>query len=280
MTRASYAAGGLVLGAALAALGLWLAPDAEPVDTVAATTTTTIGIETVSDYRIDPHETLLSSAVVIPESLFVEGGEAVLNYRVESLAPPSSGFLVEGQDPTGVSPETWTIETLDGDFTGTAANFDTRTVRFPIDDNFLIGRVTGLRIDQYRIRAPYHYLVELPAEEGASITLDDGRVLSIARLIPQTTSLIVHLDFESPLDPFDDPPSSLNFGFANVDTGGVTITGAGAEWISNSVRQFEGFQLIRAGDEVPDPLVLRVSSNYSVAISGPVPVDIGGLPLG
>lgn len=265
MRRSFVVATGFAVGAILAGVGIALAPDA-PTPT---TTTTTRAADAAGVWWIDPHETPIGPAVLIPESLTVEDGEAVLRYRVVTRAPAGRGLRFEDHDPTGVTPETWTLLTTDGEYPGVTRIAGAETASFAIDDRFLLGSVTGLRIDGYRLRLPYTYLVSLPPTEGASVALAENRTLSVATILAQASSLIVHLDLDQPLDDF-----------GHGDGSEIQVTGVGPEWISSANRQFSGFQIIRDGPEVPDPLVLRIHSVDWVPFPGPIEVDLGGLPRG
>jgi len=261
---------GLIAGAALAFAGIALGPDQSP----SADTTTTTVDETASTtppwYR--QHETLVGTSAILPDALTVEGGEAVLHYQVLTIAPRPTGIIVvdeNGNGPgAGVGPESWVIETTDGEYPGESRNSDVHEARFEVDDRFDVNKVTGIRITRYRMRVPYGYDVELLPQTGAMVTLDDGYSMSIATLLPQSVSFIVHLDMEHPMDLFSTDPNP------------VRVNGAGPEWTTATPRLSGGVQLVREGPEVPDPLVLRISSAYWVTFDRTINVDIGGLNLG
>lgn len=206
----------LVAGAVSAGAGIALAPGAE---TPAGTTTTTTPA-TTGPFWIDPHETPIGPAVLIPESLTVEDGEAIFRYRMETLAPAGRGLRFEDEDPIAVTPESWTLITSSGEYPGATRVAGATAAYFAIDENFLLGAVTGLRIDGYRLRIPYTYTVDLPPVRGASVSIAENRTLSVATVLAQSTSLIVHLDLDQPLDEFGHGAGSE-----------VQVTGVGPEWI-------------------------------------------------
>ena len=262
---------GLVLGAGLALAGVTLAPDTAA--TIDSTTTVAASGERVGPTWHDEHETVVGSSVIVLESLTVDDAEVLLVYEVLTIAPRAGGIVIldeTGAGPgVGVTPETWVIETADGEYEASGRNTDVHEVRFEVDDQFTLSDVTGIRLTRYRMRMPYSYTVEVPPETGHVITIDDGYTISVDSVIPQTTSLVLHLGLEHPHDLF-----------LSSDPDPVRVTGVGPEWLSATPRLPSGVALTREGPDVPDPLLLRVSSTYWITLDRPIDMNIGGLGLG
>ena len=262
---------GLLVGAGLAFTGIVVAPDGA---TATETTTTTEAVANRSTPPwYHPRETVVGSAAVVLDGLTVEDGEAVLRYRTFTLAPKPAGIVVldeNGNDAgPGVVPEDWVIVTAAGDYPGTSRNTNVHEAHFTVDDQFSLGKVTGIRITRYRMRVPYGYDVEMSPTVGATITLDDALFMSVETVIAQSTSVIFHLAISRQPELF-----------TSSDSNRLGIRGVGPEWtVSNSLVSGSGLSLTRQGPDIPDPLVLRVSSSYWLAFDRTVDLDIGGLHL-
>jgi hypothetical protein len=262
---------GLVIGAAASFAGVALAPDGVTA-TTAATTTTAAGTTSASWYA--SHETVVGSAVVILDGLTTEDTQAVLRYRVLTLAPAPSGLIVlddQGNGPgAGVAPEQWILETTDGEYPGASSRAESTEVRFDVDDSFSLGKVTGVRITRFRMRVPYGYDVSLANVPGAAFAVDDGYGVTVDNLLAQSTSVIVDFGLSHPADLF-----------TSADPDPVRVIGLGPRWASARPRGGSGgSELTRDGPDVPDSLRLRIVSAYWVTFDRVIDLDIGALSLG
>lgn len=251
----------------LAATGLVLAPEG----TVSASSSaTTLPSTATAMWRIDAHETMFGPAAVIPETLTIRGNEVVLGFEIVSLAPYEDGFRLEDSDVGGVGLETLTLITQDAEYPGRVASPSAREARFAVAEGFDLATVRGIRVDQYRLRVPYTYDIELEPADGDSIEVEEGRILTVANVIAQSNSVIIHLDDTHPADAY---------GASQAPT--FQVTGIGPEWLTAASRQFgAGYALTREGPDIPDPLRLRVHSIEWVAFPASVMLDLGGVRVG
>lgn len=265
---------GVVLGAVLAAVGLWLAPDAAPAGEAAVTTTTTVFDEPQPMWH-DEHETLIGPGAIVLESLILEDGVAILRYRVEAITPPSRGFVFEDDLGAPVAPEVFVLETGSGEYTASASRVRSTEVRFDVGNGFSDDSVTGIRVDRLWLRLPYQYDVDLAATRGASITLDEHVMVSVDAVVGQAESTLINLD-----------TTHLSDIFIAGESTTVWVTGRGAGWRSGSrqsgggIGGSTGVQLTWHTASVPDPLPLTVTAPQWLPRDVTIPLDIEGLNLG
>jgi hypothetical protein len=173
-------------------------------------------------------------------------------------------FATPSDDPV-IAPERWVLETVDGEFEGVTTSTRTRAARFDVPADFVLGTITGLRLESYRMRLPYLYQVEVPPQAGTTVQLDDGVAFTISSVLPQSSSVIFQLDIEIPHE-----------SFTAGEPQPVIIRGVGPDWDSYNQRQFEGLQLTLGTAEIPDPLQLEVRTTYWVPFETSIRVDLGG----
>ena len=273
---------GLAFGMAAAGIGVATARTADPrYDTPGTTTSITTPPAPVGGgpWWYAPDETGLGPTVLLPQGFEMEGSELVFFYELEDLAPPGRGrvlrldevnpfFAQPRRDPV-VVPELWTLLTVDGPVAGSSANALTRSARFQVPETFVIGKVTGLQIDRYRLRVPYVYEVEIPTAEGSTVRLDDGFELTIRRVLPQSRSVIFQMDTRTPSD-----------SFTAGEPGVVRLEGLGPEWLSSGQRDDGELQMVRGGSDVPAVIRLRVRAVYWVPFDETVTIDLTGVDVG
>lgn len=264
---------GVVLGAVLAAAGLWLAPDAVTAGEGAPTTTTTAAGEPQPVWH-DEHETLIGPGAIVLESLIVEDGVATLRYRVESITPPRNGTVFEDDLGPPVAPEVFVLESGSGEYTASATRVRSTEVRFEVGGDFSVESVTGIRVERVWLRYPYRYDIDLAATRGASIALDEHITVSVDAVVGQAGSTLINLD-----------TTRLSDEFISSESTTVWVTGRGAGWRSNArqsgagIGGSTGVQLQWHTAEVPDPLPLTVTAAQWLPRDGTMALDIGGLNL-
>lgn len=270
---------GLLAGASLAALGLFLAPNAVAVPSPTISAPLAIDPVDGEPWWFEPFETLVGPTAILLDSIDYENSEVVVRYELHDIAPRALGrLLVAGEinpffappreDPVA-APERWVLETVDGEFEGTSASTRVRSARFDVPDDFVLGTITGLRVESYRMRIPYVYEVEMPPVAGAALVLDDRYAFSIASILSQRASVIFQLEVTLAHD-----------SFVAGEATPVIIRGVGPDWVSYNQRQFEGLQLTLGTPDIPDPLRLEVRSTYWVPFQASVAVDLRGVNVG
>jgi hypothetical protein len=258
---------------------LWLAPSATAAPVVEATTTPTTSLAATAPWWYSPNETLLGPTAILLDTISYEDGQVVVRYDLRDVSPPALGRrLVDGeinpffspppQEPVAM-PDRWVLETVDGTITGTSESTRVRAARFDVPDDFVLGTITGLRVESYRIRTPYIYELDVAPVADTTQILDEGYSFTITNVIPQQVSVIFQIDVTSPHDPFTAGESMP-----------VIIHGVGPEWVSSNQRQFEGLQLILGTSQIPDSLRLEVRTTYWVSFENSVAVDLRGVGIG
>lgn len=278
-----FALTGFVAGIALAAAGLLLAPSGPE----ATSSTTTSPLRTDSTrtgpWWFSPAETQIGPTAILMESVEVDDGDVVVRYEIRDLAPSAIGrmrtleesnpFFAQPRDEPVVAPERWVLETVNGEYEGFSPSARTPAARFEVPDGFVLGTITGLRLESYRMRMPYVFDLEVSTALGATYELDEGFSFTVVRILPQSTTTIIHIDYATPSDDFT----------AGEPTP-VIISGIGPEWLSYNQRQagesLGGLQLVRAGDDLPATIPLRVRTTYWTPFETSIDIDLGGMRFG
>ncbi len=247
---------GLVFGAGGVLLAASLLGDGAGSTAPESTTTTTAAIQAAAKpVWVDPTETVVGPAVIIPDSLRHEGDELVFRYRLASLAPqfgfeptivqlnPQSGPVELGADDLDpIYPTSWTIVADNEEIVGVTSNARARSARFQVPEGFAMSAVEALRLDRYRIPVPINLEFELA--EGSATEVAPGVSVSVVRVTSQGSQSILQVEINAS---------------ENVNRENLAIEGTTAAWLS-AVREAEGrprYNLRYAGSELPDPLVLR-----------------------
>jgi len=279
----TIAFGGFAAGAALAALGLLLAPNAAPEDATPTTAPPVASIVDPAPWWFSPAETLIGPTALLIQDLEMEDGDLVVRYELRDLSPPAIGriltlseansFFTTPREEPVVAPERWTLETVSGDVDGISSSARAPVARFDVPEGFVLGTITGLRVDSYRMRMPYVFDIAVTPIPGTTYELDDGFSFTITRVLPQSSTTIIHIDYLTPSDAFT----------AGEPTP-VIISGVGPDWISYNQRQaggvFGGLQLIRNGSELPETITLRVRTTYWVPFETSIDIDPEGIRNG
>ena len=270
---------GLVAGASLAGLGLLLAPSATAADAASSTTVAAPQQSDGEPWWYSPNETLVGPTAVIPATVLFEDGQVVLRYELRDISPPALGrrvadgeinpfFTPPPQEPIAI-PEEWVLETVNGEFPGISESTRVRAARFDVPDNFVLGTITGVRVESYRVRMPYVYQLDVPPVAGTSRILDEGYSFTITNVLPQQVSAIFQIEVESPHDPFTAGESTP-----------VIMRGVGTDWVSYSQRQFEGLQLSLGSADIPESIRIEIRTTYWVSFNDVVTIDLGGVAVG
>ena len=243
-------------GAFLAGVGLLLGDRAAPVPVVADPNLPPAVV------WVRPGESVFANAVLVPESLSVEGSSLNLEYRLEPL----------GSSPFGAGsavPETWLVTTDTGDeIVGTTANPRARTARFPVPDGFTPGRVAAITLTGWRLRTPLQYDIEIHLAGTAAVLLADGTEVTVATVLRQSTDTRVRLDLDFPED-----------AFVGAEGGDRPFLLAGAGW-ENAGSTFgpsPGVQIKYVGDGAPRTAPLVVIDAGWRPFAASVPVTVPGV---
>jgi len=218
---------------------------------VAETSTTLIG-----RVWVEPSETVVGPAVVIPEGVSREGDEVVFRYELATVAPladvepawefvsPQTGFVpADPGDLNPIYPARWSLVTAGGDIAGAISNPSARAARFEVGEGFQLDSIEAVRIDEYRIPVPVD--VEFELSEGAPrVEVAPGVIVSLISVAEQGEQAIVQVEVVS--------EDGLNLE-------SIAIGGVGPEWRS-AVREAEGrprYNLRLGGADRSGPLLLR-----------------------
>jgi len=246
---------GLVLGAGGVLLLASLSTGDTGLDASVPTTSTTDTVVASGPVWVDPAETVIGPAVIVPDSLRLEDDEVVFRYELTSLAPiadletalvqvnPQSAPTEIGPDDLDpIFPIGWTITAAGEPITGVTSNARARSARFSAPAGFALSSIESLALDGYRIPVPVN--LEFQLEEGEPTEIAPGVSVSVVRITSQSGQTILQVEIQS-----EDPENREH----------LTIEGTSAEWLS-AVREAEGrprYTLRHAGEALPAPLILR-----------------------
>jgi hypothetical protein len=238
---------GLLVGGSLAAAGLALAPD----DATATESTTTTSASAATVWWNDPYETLIGTGALIIDDLRIDSGEVIVDYRVESLSTARMGRYFEEHDHPNIAPEIWVLETTAGPIEASSNRHYAEQVRFQVPDTLGLHDILGLRVEQYRVKLPYAFEVELPPVVGARIELDDDIAIGVVAILEQRSNTGVGIGIEFPglLDAFG------HHEFSALPLGG--------RWLYPTSRTpsppySQAYQLTWPEPEVPETIRLRI----------------------
>jgi hypothetical protein len=255
---------GIVVGGSLAAVGLALAPDGE--STAEATTTTSASAASV--WWHDPYETLIGTGALIIDDLRVDAGEVIVDYRVESLSTARMGRYFEEHDHPNIAPEIWVLETTAGPIEASSPRHFSEQVRFEVPDGLTRGDITGLWVEQYRVKLPYAFEVELPLAVGARAQFDEDAAVGVVSVLEQRTNTQIGVGIEYPVDAFGHHEFSAR--------------PVGGRWLQPSFRSAsppysQAYQLTWPDPEAPDTVVLRVSGYRWEVRQTMIRINLGGI---
>lgn len=253
-------------------VGITLGNRATAVSATATTPPVVATTTTVPEpFFVEPGETVVGPAVVIPDDIRLDGGQVVLSFELSSLAPVGDaasvaqflGFQaieeVPAADLETVYLDSWVLSTTNGDIPGTVASPVARSVRFDVGEDFSLDSVTSVKLQSYALLIPIEreFTVD-PANDVFEVAPGmTARLLAVteqARTIVQV-ELISERDF-------------------NYDH--VVLSGAGPGWKS-AVREAEGrprWNLTYDAPQAPDPIPLRIAGSIWIPIESDVEVAV------
>jgi hypothetical protein len=263
---------GLVLGAGGVLLIASLLDDGAGPAAAESTTTTAAAPAAATPVWVDEAETVIGPAVIVPDSLRLEGDEVVFRYELASLAPllgyepttvqinPQSGPTEVGPgDLDPIFPSSWTIVADGEEIGGVTSNSRARSARFEVSEGFVMAAIDSLRLDGYRIPVPVN--IEFALEEGQPTGVAPGVSVSVVRIAPQGSQSILQVEI---------------LAAESVNREHLAIEGTTAAWLS-AVREAEGrprYNLRYAGSELPDPLVLRARGFVWLPVERSFTIDL------
>lgn len=228
---------GLVIGVVLVGL-LSLRWDSPTAETLPSSVATTVAAPVEIAPWLEPGETRIGSAVILPRGLEVENGLAVLSYELAGLSPSlQEQDDVEYQGDVGALPENWVLTTRSGATVEASTSPGAESVRFELpaaDDQVATIDLVGWR--EARSRGDR---VEMPVEVGATGVFQSG-TMTIETVLEQRFSTIVQLDFEEVDDDWQFPA------VLPID-----------DYWRVSGRQFGGLQLLWDGADAPDRIIFE-----------------------
>ena len=267
---------GIVAGAALAGLGLWLGRPADAGE-LTPTQPGDVGQTTAAPQPSEMIATTapLGSATVIPTDLEVDGTTLVLHFELEDRAPPILGYEVDRSRLPGfrltpntefgvVAPEFWTLRTSSGDeIPGTTANIRARTARFTVPEGFDMSSVVSIHLDTYRQRVPHVVDVSFDTSKRETVKIDPQTTVTLDTILEQSNGITFRFAVEYPFDGFS---TSGNVGMDNVN-----MFGHGPNWVSAGPWE-QGIQMTYGSTELP--ATIEITVDHANWVEFDVDVDI------
>lgn len=233
-----------------------------PADTGAAT------------YHVDPNETLIAAAALVPSSMSAEDGAITISYELMSLAPsmgvePMVEFLgftsvetIPNADLDHVYPRRWVIETPGGPVEGGPGNESARVALFETDRALATEDIESVRIIEAVV--PFSFVVPVELSTGSPmVDVLPGVSVELLNVSDQGSTTIIQVA----IDVLDEAATH------------VFVAGEGPGWRS-AVFEAEGrprVNLTWAGGSVPSDIPLLVSGTAWVNIEGPFVVSLDGV---
>ncbi|MEN8234445.1 MAG: hypothetical protein ABFR89_05925 [Actinomycetota bacterium] len=286
MPFAMKLAAGALLGAALAATGIWLG--SASVDTAAPSTTlatTTLPPIPAEPAWIPEGGIRFASTILIPQEIDANDGVLTFDYELASLAG-SSRFSTA--NPPAL-PETWGMTSAAGAHYETTTNppridtfseldrYTQDSARFDVPAEFESSDVRSIAVTGWRIAVPMNTVIHLSSERGSSITLGDGTVIMVDTILEQRNGTIIGFDVDAPIDPWR-TAADTPFGLS------TTFTGSGPGWLRSATRTggtglsggATGFQLMWDGPTAPPDIALAINTTAWMPLDSTATVYEGG----
>ena len=216
-------------------------------------------------YHVDPHETIISSVALVPETAALADAGLTVAYRLASLAP-SLGSVGSGQQPV-LYPKAWKAEALGGAFEGSQADLNDAVVVFPLLAGGNMDQIDAVSIVEAFIPAPFEqrFLVEESEQGGASFEikgpLPAGLVVEVVEQVVDRDATTLVLRVQADPDLVRDVRivgDGPGYHPAIAEDGTVTLT-----------REDDG------NTDVPAGFSLVAYGTYWVRLEGEFPVDLG-----
>lgn len=274
---------GLAVGMTLAVAGIVLAPQGGGAEVT--TTTTVPDAATTKVWWHDPNETIVGTAAIVLESIDVQRDQAVLEYRVEPITSTAVFFaqFFLDEDYPRIAPESWVLETTNGDYRSSSDRIDSTRVRFDVDVGFSPDSVTGVRLERYRSGLPASFEVDLPLQVGAGAQLDDEVSVTIDLVSAQRSSVAVGVGIVRPTDSFlvtpgrfpGDPTTAGTFLVRALDPGWDLPTGR-----TPGPDTPDAWQLRWPDPTQPEWIRLQITGTRWLTVDADIPLDIRGMSRG
>lgn len=240
----------------------------------AVVTTQVAGASEPPTFHVDPNETLIASAALIPSSIEAADADLEIGYDLLTLAPYEgvspiefvAGFgvitTIENVDLDHIYPKAWVVETEDAEFDGGPANPTGRVARFEVDDGFSISQITGVRVTE--AFAPFPVRVEFTlSQDEPTFEIVPGVTAELLNVSDQGATTIVQVGIT-----IEDP-----------ERAGFFVVGDGPGWRS-AVFEAEGRRRVNmtwVAGELPDEIPLLATGSVLVPIEGEFEVSLEGL---
>ncbi len=222
-----------------------------------ATSLPSENVSSPNGYFLDPNETLIASAAVVPTSVVASDTSVEIQYDILSLAP------LAGFPPTGIPhlyPRSWRLTTESGTVEGGPDNINTGIALFELPADQIAKDVLSVDIVDPLVPYPLDAAFELSAEEPSAAVTASVRV-ELSSVTEQDDSTVVLLNLIA------DDPSDLAF----------IIEGVGPGWRSDPTEPGNPtVELIWVGGERPEVLALRAVGIQWIALEGVYPVSLKG----
>jgi hypothetical protein len=225
-------------------------------------------------YQVDPNETLIAAAALVPSSMSAEDGAITISYELMSLAPsmgvePMVEFLgftsvetIPNEDLDHVYPRRWVIDTPGGPVEGGPGNESARVALFETDRTLATEDIESVRLIE--AVAPFPFIVPVELSTGSPmVDVLPGVSVELLNVSDQGSTTIIQVA----IDVLDEAATH------------VFVAGEGPGWRS-AVFEAEGrprVNLTWAGGSVPSDIPLLVSGTAWVNIEGPFVVSLDGV---
>jgi hypothetical protein len=225
-------------------------------------------------YQVDPNETLIAAAALVPSSMSAEDGAITISYELMSLAPsmgvePMVEFLgftsvetIPNEDLDHVYPRRWVIDTPGGPVEGGPGNESARVALFETDRTLATEDIESVRLIE--AVAPFPFIVPVELSTGSPmVDVLPGVSVELLNVSDQGSTTIIQVA----IDVLDEAATH------------VFVAGEGPGWRS-AVFEAEGrprVNLTWAGGSVPSDIPLLVSGTAWVNIEGLFVVSLDGV---
>jgi hypothetical protein len=187
---------------------------------------------------LEPGETRIGSAIILPRGLEVDGGVVAFEFELAGLSPSLiEREEVDYQGDVVAMPEHWVLTTTAGTTVSASTGPGDESIRFELPDPD--DQVATIDLVGWREARPRGDRVELPIEVGETGVFASG-TMTIETVLEQRFSTIVQFDFDETDDDWQFP----------------AVLPLDSAW-RVSGRQFGGMQLIWDGADAPDRVILE-----------------------
>lgn len=209
------------------------------------------------EYFLDPRETLIASAAVIPTDVVGTGASVSVEYEIISLAPGGLSSIV---GVPNLYPASWRVS-IDGDtVAGGLDGPDSRVVTFELPAGSDAGDIVAVDIVDPLVAYPLDALFHL-SDENRSVWVTAGVQVELVSTTDRSDGTVVRLEILTA------KPTDVAF----------TIEGSGPGWSSDkSLATSTEIELLWVGGEPPDTLTFRAVGIQWVALEGVYPVSFEG----